>query len=98
MAGPTAADARLQVLGGRIAAAARSSLDNAGARLKRLEDMHRILSPQNTLSRGYSITRVNGHAVTDAADLKPGDTIETTLLNGTVFSEITGTHPAGQES
>ena len=93
----TAADARLQVIAGRVAAAARSSLDNAAARLKRLEDMHRILSPQNTLSRGYSITRVNGHAVTDAADLKPGDTIETTLLNGTVFSEITGTHPAGQE-
>ena len=47
-----------------------------------------ILSPQNTLRRGYSLTTVNGHAVTDASQLAAGDTITTHLANGTVTSTI----------
>lgn len=58
------------------------------ARIRRLEDMLRILSPDNTLKRGYSITRINGRAVTDAASVKQGDIIETTLASGKFTSTI----------
>ena len=47
-----------------------------------------MLSPINTLKRGYSITRVNGHAVSSVTALNPGDIVETTLTNGTLTSEV----------
>ncbi len=46
------------------------------------------LSPQATLNRGYSITRVNGKAVTAATQLNPGDIITTQLADGQVTSTI----------
>lgn len=55
-------------------------------RLQRLDDMLRLLSPDNTLRRGYSITRVNGHAVSDASKISPGTPIETTLASGKIIS------------
>lgn len=57
-------------------------------RLRNIEDMLRVLSPENTLKRGYSITRINGKAVYDSKNLKPGDKIVTTLAAGKVISEI----------
>lgn len=57
-------------------------------RLDSLSKLVDVLCPGNTLKRGYSITRVNGSAVNDAAALKPGDIIETTLHSGIVISEI----------
>ena len=45
-------------------------------------------SPEHILSLGYSITRLNGKAVRDTAALKPGDEIETTVMNGTFTSVI----------
>lgn len=67
---------------------AKTVVSNARLRLQRLDDMSRLLSPDNTLRRGYSITRVNGKAVRDASLLHPGDTITTTLANGTLTSKI----------
>lgn len=60
----------------------------AEARLERLEGMLRVLSPQNTLNRGYSITRVNGHAVSDPSMLRSGEVIETTLAHGKIYSTV----------
>lgn len=51
-------------------------------RLQRLEDMLRVLSPENTLRRGYSITRCEGKAVYDASELKKGDRIVTKFYKG----------------
>ena len=45
-------------------------------------------SPEHILSLGYSITRLNGKAVRDAAALKPGDVVETTVAGGTFTSII----------
>ena len=63
-------------------------LTDAKKGLDHLEQMISVLSPANTLKRGFSITRLNGKAVTDSSTLKPGDHIETTLLGGTVASEV----------
>ena len=57
-------------------------------RLTAIYEKVQILSPQNTLRRGYSLTTVNGHAVTDASQLAAGDTITTRFACGTVTSTI----------
>lgn len=46
------------------------------------------LSPEATLKRGFSITRLNGKAVTSAQALLKGDRITTTLLDGSINSQI----------
>lgn len=58
------------------------------ARLEALESLVKVLSPHNTLQRGYSITRVNGRAVSDVSQLKPGTRFTTTLLNGNLEGEV----------
>lgn len=47
-----------------------------------LEEKIQLLHPNNILRRGYSITRCNGVAVTNAGQLKKGDTLYTTLYQG----------------
>ena len=39
-------------------------------------------SPKHILALGYSITRVNGKTVRSASQIKPGDTVHTTLAEG----------------
>lgn len=46
------------------------------------------LSPEATLRRGFSITRVNDMPLTDAAQITNGDTITTTLANGSITSIV----------
>lgn len=46
------------------------------------------LSPLKILARGYSVTQANGHIVTQAAQLKIGDQLTTTLQQGEVVSEV----------
>lgn len=58
-------------------------------KLKAIADKIEILSPQNTLRRGYSITTVNGRAISDTSALKPGDRVTTQLARGSFDSEIT---------
>lgn len=57
-------------------------------KLKNIESMVDVLNPRNTLRRGYSVTRHNGKAVKDVAQLAEGDVVETLLYNGVIESEI----------
>lgn len=43
---------------------------------------------ERILARGFSITTVNGQAVTDVATLQTGDVVHTRLAKGTIVSEI----------
>ncbi|GAA5316079.1 MAG: exodeoxyribonuclease VII large subunit [Candidatus Pelagadaptatus aseana] len=48
------------------------------------------LNPLNTLQRGYSVTRdTQGKVIHSAKQLQTGDTLETTLADGRVVSEVT---------
>lgn len=71
----------------------RSSLENTVARrrdrLDALSTLIESISPEATLRRGFSITRIDGHAVTDASAATPGTTITTTLARGTLTSTVT---------
>jgi exodeoxyribonuclease VII large subunit len=55
----------------------------------------KLLDPANVLTRGYSITMLDGKAVHDASTLKAGDTISTTLASGTVKSTVNETKESG---
>ncbi|MEX6687763.1 exodeoxyribonuclease VII large subunit [Danxiaibacter flavus] len=49
------------------------------------------MSPVNVLRRGYSITLLNGRAIKEATDAKPGDKITTTVFNGNITSIVHST-------
>ncbi len=82
------ANTRLDRLASRLLTDAQAITEREKMRLQRLDDMLRLLSPENTLRRGYSITRVDGHAVTDPAALPDGTVLETTLASGRITSVV----------
>lgn len=57
-------------------------------RIERISDKMQSADPEHVLRLGYSITRINGKAVTDASSLNPGDIVTTTLANGEVMSKV----------
>jgi exodeoxyribonuclease VII large subunit len=46
------------------------------------------LDPQNVLRRGYSITTINGKAITTVDGLTEGTNIHTEVYNGTILSKV----------
>ena len=52
-------------------------------------DKVKLLSPQQVLKRGYSITRFGDKSISDISELKKGSTVTTELINGTFESEVT---------
>lgn len=81
---------RISLFAGRMAESVQFTMRRANERIASTERLVRALSPKETLRRGYSITRVNGHAVTSAVGLRPGDRITTTLHDGVINSTIDG--------
>lgn len=73
---------RTDIMATRLENALRGAMERPAMRLKALEDMVRALNPENTLRRGYSITRLNGKAVYTAEELHPGDEIVTVFGKG----------------
>ena len=63
-------------------------MQNEQNRLSRAEQAVRHLDPANVLRRGYSITRLKGKVLRDAALLKNGMSLDTQLQNGTVTSIV----------
>jgi exodeoxyribonuclease VII large subunit len=57
-------------------------------KLELLEKSVAAADPELILKRGYSLTRVNGHVVKEAAGLHKGDRLTTSFADGTVESEI----------
>ncbi len=79
----------LERTGQAIESALALTLQRRNSRLDTLGELLGALSPEATLRRGYSITRVNGRSVTDASALQEGTVIETTLHHGTISSVVT---------
>lgn len=72
-----------------IADAASNRISRQRSLLDSRQTLLEALSPVATLKRGYSITRVDGHAVTSADSIRTGSIIETTLADGKVISTTT---------
>lgn len=79
---------RLESLRATLAHIPAQRIGAARQRLDSLRELLGALSPEATLRRGYSITRVDGRAVTSATDVAAGQTIVTTLASGTITSTV----------
>jgi len=53
-----------------------------------METRTELVNPENILRRGYSITLMEGKAVSGIEDIQPGDTLETRLHDGEVRSKV----------
>ncbi len=53
-------------------------------RLQALAELLDALSPEATMRRGYSVLRVDGHAVTAPGQIAPGAAVEATMAGGTI--------------
>lgn len=58
-------------------------------RLQALDDKATLLSPVNTLRRGYSLVRKDGKCVTTASQLNEGDQITVQFAEGTTSATVT---------
>lgn len=72
----------------RLKDTTRLSLQNASRDLNNTEKLVHILSPQQILKRGYSITTVNGRLARSVEDVKPGDVINTTISDGSITAIV----------
>lgn len=79
---------RLDALAPRLPLAASRRLTAEQHRLELAAEKLKMLDPRLLLQRGYSITLKDGHAVSDAATLSPGDVVETRLAKGTIKSTV----------
>lgn len=61
---------------------------NKNRELSHLEKNVSILHPSNVLKRGYSITLLNGKAITKSTQVKAGEEISTQLLKGIIKSTV----------
>ncbi len=63
-------------------------LGNENNRLETLKNSVNHLHPENVLKRGYSITRKDGLAIRSNLEVRAGDVLETTLLEGKITSTV----------
>lgn len=79
---------RLDTAAARLTSATNTLIERRRNRLDSIGELIAVLSPDATLKRGYSITRIDGHVVSSVTELRQGMVIETSLSDGTVSSNI----------
>lgn len=77
---------QLDMVSAALQTAAANRIIRENDRLDAAAGMLDVLSPAATLRRGYSITRVDGHAVTSVNQVPPGATLEITLSDGSMLA------------
>ena len=75
-------------LAGALAERFQQKLRHEKDRLARAGDMLRLLSPEHTIARGYTITTAQGKVVRSTADVPEGTELETRLRDGKVSSVV----------
>jgi len=85
------ANTRLALVGQRLTTKPMSILSAAEQSLSVYEARSRLLDPVNTMARGWSITRtVDGSTLRSTDQVNAGDTLVTTLADGTITSTVKG--------
>ena len=80
---------RLVDLNRRLLASPSRTIENARQRFRRIEGILRVLGPDATLRRGYSVTRDNkGNLIRTISDVRPRMKIRTRVSDGEFGSEI----------
>lgn len=83
-----AQDNRLTALADHLQLFSRQLLKDKATALTSIERLLQLADPQQLLKRGFSITKINGKAVTQETDAHAGDEIETVLFQGTLRSTV----------
>lgn len=83
---------RLSRIEGELPILARGIITRHALRLDAAKAMLEALSPEATLRRGFSITRLDGAAITDASRVNPGSRITTVLADGILESTVTSSN------
>jgi exodeoxyribonuclease VII large subunit len=84
---------RLKVLSAQLGKGSRQGWDQARRRLQQTESLLRLLGPQGTLARGYSITlTADGHVLRSVAEVSPAQRLITRLSDGE-FASTTEREP-----
>lgn len=84
----SAAQTYLKTMSDAIVNAAPKAIINQYKRLNALEKIVEALSPQKTLKRGFSLTKVNGKTVKSIDQLNDNDVITTCLADGEIISVV----------
>lgn len=85
---------RAATLRARLIEALPRRLDRLAQRLTRGAELLRLLSPEATLARGYSITRLaDGRVMKSVRDAAPGSSLVTRVLDGEVSSTVSAEPP-----
>ena len=79
-----------EVYSGKLLYRIKNQLKKNQRKLDYYEKTVAHLDPVNILKKGYSISRINGKLITDSAQAKKGDMLETVLFKGSLISKITG--------
>lgn len=85
------ANTRLALVGQRLTTKPMAILSAAEQSLSVCEARSRLLDPVNTMARGWSITRTaDGSTLRSTDQVNAGDTLVTTLADGTITSTVKG--------
>ena len=83
------AQQRIDVVRESLARLTKQEIDNAGQRFRRAEGILRVLGPDGTLQRGYSITRdTEGNVIRAVRYVRPRMKIRTRVTDGEFGSEV----------
>lgn len=85
---------QLQLIWQRATHAISTRLTQQQHRLALAEAKLKSANPEQILRLGFSITRLNGHALTTSSQVQQGDTLTTTLAHGTLTSTVTPSSPS----
>ena len=79
----------LKQIGKRLQTSINNSIQTKQQSIKQFAGLLQAVSPLNVLSRGYAVTRdEQGKAMTDSAQIKVGDTVNTQLNKGYFTSQV----------
>ena len=84
----TAQHTQLERIVERMGAAVARVMQREQQRLQSLDDKSMLLSPVNTLRRGYTLVMKDGKCVTDASQLHMGDQINVQFATGTADATV----------
>ena len=85
------ANTRLALVTQQIATRPGAILSSAERNLSVFDARTRLLDPVNTMARGWSITRAaDGSTLRSTKQVKEGETLVTTVADGTITSTVTG--------
>jgi exodeoxyribonuclease VII large subunit len=84
----SAASGKLDLATQKIPLLVQAKIEKSKMTLDAAEQLFQLLSIENTLQRGFTLTQINGKALVEPSQAKRGDVILTTTANGQLKSEV----------